>query len=76
MGACTAHVERGEARSSSGNGKDAYDVFSGNNGVGQMKKVTTCAILASLLLGLAACNTVKGMGRDIQSVGDAGDKAM
>lgn len=41
-----------------------------------MKKVTTCAILASLLLGLAACNTVKGMGRDIQSVGDAGDKAM
>ena len=41
-----------------------------------MKKVTACAIVASLLLGLAACNTVKGVGRDIQSVGEAGGKAL
>ncbi len=32
--------------------------------------------LASLVLGTAACNTVKGLGRDIESVGQAGDDAM
>ena len=41
-----------------------------------MKKLTTFAVMGSLLLALAACNTVKGVGRDIQSVGEAGDKAM
>lgn len=41
-----------------------------------MKKITVCAIMASMLLGLAACNTVKGVGRDIESVGQAGDKAI
>jgi predicted small secreted protein len=30
----------------------------------------------SLTLGAAACNTVKGLGRDIESVGEAGDKAI
>lgn len=40
----------------------------------------TNRILAALLLGAltvptAACNTVKGLGRDIQSVGEAGDRA-
>ncbi len=41
-----------------------------------MKKLAACAIAASLLLGLAACNTVKGLGRDIESVGEAGDKVV
>jgi predicted small secreted protein len=27
-------------------------------------------------LGLSACNTVKGLGRDIESVGQAGDEAI
>lgn len=31
---------------------------------------------AGLVLGTAACNTVKGLGRDIESVGQAGDKAI
>jgi predicted small secreted protein len=37
-------------------------------------------ILALALSGIAltatACNTVKGVGRDVESVGEAGDKAV
>jgi predicted small secreted protein len=32
--------------------------------------------VASIALGTSACNTVKGVGRDIQSVGQAGDDAI
>jgi predicted small secreted protein len=39
-----------------------------------MRKLAA-AILISASLLLAGCNTVKGLGRDIESVGDAGDKA-
>lgn len=38
-----------------------------------MRKIAA-AILISVSLFLAGCNTVKGLGRDIESVGDAGDK--
>ena len=38
------------------------------------KLLTIVAITSSLALG--ACNTVKGAGEDIQSVGEAGDKAI
>jgi predicted small secreted protein len=37
------------------------------------KIIALFAITASLALG--ACNTVKGAGDDIKSVGEAGDKA-
>lgn len=37
--------------------------------------VTICALLASSV-ALSACNTVKGLGRDIESVGNAGDKVI
>ncbi|MFM8499611.1 MAG: entericidin A/B family lipoprotein [Chakrabartia sp.] len=33
-------------------------------------------MLASLSLVVTACNTVKGLGRDIESVGEAGGKAI
>lgn len=39
-----------------------------------MRKITV-AILISASLLLSACNTVKGLGRDIESVGQAGDRA-
>jgi len=39
-----------------------------------MKKLAIAA-LAIVALGLSACNTVKGLGRDIESVGQAGDEA-
>lgn len=32
--------------------------------------------LASLTLTVAACNTVKGVGQDIESVGNAGEEAL
>ncbi|MBB6125083.1 entericidin A/B family lipoprotein [Sphingobium subterraneum] len=38
--------------------------------------VTAAALLGIALLGLSACNTVKGVGRDIESVGSAGEKAI
>ena len=41
-----------------------------------MKKTVVVAALSIALTLLAACNTVKGMGRDIESVGQAGDDAM
>ncbi len=40
-----------------------------------MRKIAA-AILISTSLFLSACNTVKGLGRDIESVGDAGDRAI
>jgi entericidin A len=39
------------------------------------RKFALLALVASVSL-LAACNTVKGLGRDIESVGNAGDKAI
>ncbi len=37
--------------------------------------ITTLA-LAGLTLTATACNTVKGVGRDIESVGSAGEKVI
>jgi entericidin A len=39
-----------------------------------VRKIIAIIALSSSL-ALAACNTVKGAGEDIQSVGEAGDKA-
>ncbi len=39
-----------------------------------MTKTVAAMLIAATLL-LSACNTVKGLGRDIQSVGEAGDRA-
>ncbi len=39
-----------------------------------MRKITV-AILISASLLVSACNTVKGLGRDIESVGQAGGRA-
>jgi predicted small secreted protein len=40
-----------------------------------MNKYLTTALLAATIL-LAACNTVKGIGRDIESVGQAGERVI
>lgn len=40
-----------------------------------MRKITA-AILISAALMVSACNTVKGLGRDIESVGQAGEDAI
>jgi predicted small secreted protein len=40
-----------------------------------MRKIATIILLSASLLA-AACNTVKGAGRDIESVGNAGDKVI
>jgi entericidin B len=41
-----------------------------------IRKLILALMLGSFALSAAACNTVKGVGRDIESVGDAGDRAM
>lgn len=41
-----------------------------------VRKLLLACAMTSLLLGTAACNTVKGLGRDIESVGQAGDRAI
>ena len=40
-----------------------------------MRKVTIFILMSAALL-VSACNTVKGLGRDIESVGQAGDRAI
>ena len=40
-----------------------------------MRKVAV-AVLIATTVALAACNTVKGAGEDIQSVGQAGEDAI
>ena len=39
------------------------------------KAILTLAV-SSIVFAAAACNTVKGLGRDVESVGQAGDKAI
>lgn len=41
-----------------------------------MRHITALLIGGLLLPSLAACNTVQGVGRDIESVGRAGKDAM
>ena len=36
-------------------------------------RILTALVLTALAVTTAACNTVKGLGRDIESVGEAGD---
>lgn len=40
------------------------------------RKVRTTALIGAILATTAACNTVKGLGEDIKSVGEAGEKAI
>lgn len=41
-----------------------------------MRKLIMAIAISSIALTTAACNTVKGLGRDIESVGEAGDRAI
>jgi entericidin B len=41
-----------------------------------VKKLMLAAVLGGLVAALGACNTVKGVGRDIESVGEAGSRAI
>jgi predicted small secreted protein len=41
-----------------------------------LKKALLAVVIGSLAMAATACNTVKGVGRDIQSVGQAGDRAL
>jgi predicted small secreted protein len=41
-----------------------------------IRKTIFIAALAALSLGATACNTVKGVGEDIKSVGRAGERAI
>lgn len=41
-----------------------------------IRKFMFACALGGLVLSSAACNTVKGVGRDIESVGQAGDDAI
>ncbi|MEN9682877.1 MAG: hypothetical protein RLZZ427_628 [Pseudomonadota bacterium] len=41
-----------------------------------IRKLILVLAASGIVLGAAACNTVKGLGRDIESVGQAGDRAI
>ncbi len=41
-----------------------------------MKKIVLACMACAAVITLSACNTVKGLGRDIESVGRAGDEAI
>jgi predicted small secreted protein len=40
-----------------------------------MRKIALAVLISASFL-ISACNTVKGVGRDIESAGDAADKAL
>lgn len=40
-----------------------------------VRKIILAMALGGVALTATACNTVKGVGRDIESVGQAGDRA-
>ena len=41
-----------------------------------MKKLILALAALGLIAGASACNTVKGVGQDVESVGQAGDDAI
>ena len=41
-----------------------------------VRKLILAFGLAALTLTASACNTVKGLGEDVESVGEAGDEAL
>ncbi|MBN8484828.1 MAG: entericidin A/B family lipoprotein [Sphingomonadales bacterium] len=41
-----------------------------------VRKIVIAVAAAGIVLTSAACNTVKGVGRDIQSVGEAGERVI
>lgn len=41
-----------------------------------MKKTLAILAAAAALATLSACNTIKGVGQDIESVGEAGDRVL
>ena len=41
-----------------------------------MKKLILSLAALGLIAGAAACNTVKGLGNDVESVGEAGDEVI
>ena len=41
-----------------------------------MVRLIAVSMLALATLSLGACNAVKGLGRDVESVGQAGDDAL
>ena len=40
-----------------------------------IRKIVIALALSGVALGASACNTVKGVGEDVESVGEAGDRA-
>jgi len=40
-----------------------------------VRKIVLALALGGVALSATACNTVKGVGRDVESVGEAGDRA-
>jgi predicted small secreted protein len=41
-----------------------------------VRKIIIAISLAAVTLSTTACNTVKGAGRDVESVGEAADRAL
>ena len=41
-----------------------------------LRKTTITLALAAFVVSTAGCNTVKGLGRDIESVGQAGEEVI
>ena len=46
-----------------------------DEGLRMLRKLIVAAVLGGVALGATSCNTVKGLGRDIESVGETGDRA-
>ena len=56
------------------NSKLAIELF--GEGQDMLKKILLAFGITTMALTATACNTVRGVGQDIQSVGDAGDEVI
>ena len=56
------------------NSKLAIKLF--GKGQDMLKKILLAFGITTMALTATACNTVRGVGQDIQSVGDAGDEVI
>lgn len=41
-----------------------------------LRRIVMAAALGSIVFSATACNTVKGLGRDVQSVGETGEEVI
>lgn len=57
-------------------GSGQHPPATGKRNTSMVKKLVLAVVAGGIVFSAAACNTVKGAGRDVESVGRAGEKVI